>query len=78
MRKSKLIILGICLFFGGIRLEILKSAALKRFERRMKKGKPLSDFVSVKLEKKIEAMTAAWKKTEQKYSKMYNENTACI
>ena len=74
MKKARLIFYGICLFFGGLRLELLKYASAKRLERRTEKEKPLSDFVSVALSGKIHKSTMRWKAIEKRYSDIYSEN----
>ncbi len=72
MNKIKLIYLGICLFVVGIRLVIIKDFAKNRADRRIIKGKCVSDKISIILSEKIMSSHKKWNLLEKKYSEIYN------
>lgn len=72
VNKIKLIYLGICLFVVGIRLVIIKDFAKNRADRRIIKGKCVSDKISIILSEKIMSSHKKWNLLEKKYSEIYN------
>lgn len=67
MRKTKLIFYGLCLLLEGAVLELLKRTLKCRTERRIKKQKCISDFISISLCEKTYRHKILWNKLEEKY-----------
>lgn len=67
MRKTKLIFYGLCLLLEGAVLELLKWTLKRRTERRIKKQKCISDFISIMLSERTYKHKLIWKKLEEKY-----------